>query len=305
MRVQRTKHLRAFVQISNDIARHSRLSLEAVGLLVRLLSLPETNGATVDKITAKVPNGRRSVSKAMNELIAEGFVSRAKLQDPETGLWVTITTVTDAPTDHMPTVGVPAPRSVDAYPKGKDAKRKTSPLAPESEQRPEGRADSEEGEESPQGTTVQTTAAAALGRLGSVEPRLRLSVSEVMRLAPLAAQWLSEGFSEPKMIKALTRALPVSIDSAAALVSYRLKNHRPEDETPAPVVQAVDHRARCQGCEAVFPAGREAELCRLCEDEMARAVAHLTDAPVQDMHQEARQTATAGASLVRSQIIRK
>src|SRR4051794_29909942 len=97
MRVHRTRHSASYVQVPNVIARHGNLSLEAVGLLVRLLSLPDGSGATVESIAQLVPNGRRSVSKAMSELIEAGYVKRAKVQDPETGRWVTITTVTDTP----------------------------------------------------------------------------------------------------------------------------------------------------------------------------------------------------------------
>ncbi|GAA4942296.1 hypothetical protein GCM10023238_05190 [Streptomyces heliomycini] len=70
------------MQVHNAIARHGSLSLEAVGLLVRLLSLPDGSGATVERITAQVSNGRRSVSKAMNELIEAGYVKRAKVPGP-------------------------------------------------------------------------------------------------------------------------------------------------------------------------------------------------------------------------------
>ncbi|MFE7238233.1 hypothetical protein [Streptomyces sp. NPDC057580] len=298
---------RQYVQIPNAIARHGNLSLEAVGLLVRLLSLPDGSGATVEKITDQVPNGRRTVSKAMNELIAAGYVSRTKLQDPETGRWVTITTVTDtpesevSPTDRMSTVGEATGRAVGGHPKGKDPQEKTSSPEPV-QQQPEGCevGSNEEGEESPQETNPHTTAVAALGRLGSVEPRLKLTLSEVTRLAPKAAQWLSEGISEPQMIKALCRALPVSITSAAALVTYRLKNSRPDEETaPAPMSEPVN-AACCQQCEAPFPAGVEMDLCRHCEVEMQRVVARLTGEPVSDPHQEARQATADNAAYVRS-----
>ncbi|MEU6704689.1 hypothetical protein [Streptomyces wuyuanensis] len=264
MQVQRTRHTRAYVQISNDIARHSRLSLEAVGLLTRLLSMPDGSGATVEKITEKVPNGRRSVSRAMNELVAEGFVKRAKVQDPETGQWVTITTVTDSPTDHMPTVGLPTGQVVGGSPKEKDAKRKTS-LPKEPEQRPAGRDDSE-GEESPAGNTTTAKAVACLGSLGSREPRLRLSLAESMRLAPLAAEWLSEGFSEAEIGKTLTKALPASVESAAALVTYRLRNLKPEAPTAAVAAPVTDLRLSCPECGVKFPLGHSGGLCRPCAD---------------------------------------
>ncbi|MER6102442.1 helix-turn-helix domain-containing protein [Streptomyces sp. NPDC001832] len=302
MQVQRTRHERAFVQIPNQIARHSSLSLEARGLLTYLLSLPSDNGATVEGITSRVPNGRRSVSNAMNELIAAGYVRRSRIQDPETGRWVTITTVSDSPTDHMPTVGAPTGQAVGGYPKGKDPQEKTSSPEPAQQQQPEGceAGSNEEGEESPQETNPHATAVSALGRLGSVEPRLKLSLSEVTRLAPKAAQWLSDGISEPQMIKALSRALPVSITSAAALVTYRLKNNRPDEEiAPAPMPEPVNASC-CQQCEAPFPAGVEMDLCRRCEAEMKRAVARLTGEPVSDPHQEARQATADNAAYVRS-----
>ncbi|MEV6112011.1 helix-turn-helix domain-containing protein [Streptomyces sp. NPDC052109] len=146
---------REYVQVGNVIARHGNLSLEAVGLLVRLLSLPDGSGATVERIAQLVPNGRRSVQKAMAELIEAGYVHTAKLQDPETGRWVTITTVTDTPegqvkpTDRFPTVGAPKARTSAAIPNGiKTESKNTTPpqeLAEEEAQEPSG--DSEKGRE--------------------------------------------------------------------------------------------------------------------------------------------------------------
>ena len=52
MRVQRTRHTRAYVQIPNEIAQSS-MSLAELGLLVRLLSLPDKSRATVETITAR------------------------------------------------------------------------------------------------------------------------------------------------------------------------------------------------------------------------------------------------------------
>ncbi|MFE9442460.1 hypothetical protein ACFYO2_26440 [Streptomyces sp. NPDC006602] len=276
MQVQRTRHTRAYVQIPNGIARHESLSLEAVGLLTRLLSLPDANGATVERITSKVPNGRRSVGNAMNELIHHGYVKRAKVQDPETGRWVTLTTVTDSPGDHMPTVGEPTGQAVGASPKGEKTPEEMTSL-PEPVEQPSGCTDEskQEGEGSSDQIDTQTSgtadsvtgrAVACLGRLGRVEPQLKLSMRECMRLAPLAAQWLSDGFHEMEVIKTLTRALPEPVESAVALVSYRLKNHEPQKAAPVlstPAVAPVQ-RAKCPECEVIFPLGHPGGICRNC-----------------------------------------
>ncbi|MGW0584552.1 helix-turn-helix domain-containing protein [Streptomyces sp. NPDC002920] len=264
------------MQIPNRIARHESLSLEAVGLLTRLLSLPDANGATVERITAKVPNGRRTVGNAMNELIEHGYVKRARVQDPETGRWVTLTTVTDSPGGHMPTVGEPTGQAVGGSPKGERTPEVTTSL-PEPVKQPAGCDDeSKQGEEGSSfqddtktsGTADAVTgrAVACLKRLERIEPALKLSMRDCMRLAPLAAQWLSDGFHEMEVIKTLTRALPEPIESAVALVSYRLKNHEPQKTAPVlptPPIAPVQ-RAKCPECEVIFPLGHPGGVCRNC-----------------------------------------
>ncbi|WP_030386553.1 hypothetical protein [Streptomyces sp. NRRL S-241] len=280
MQVQRTRHTRAYVQIPNEIARHSSLSLEAVGLLTRLLSLPDANRVTVERVTSAVPNGRRTVSNAMNELVAAGYVKRARVQDPESGRWVTLTSVTDSPTDHMPTVGLPTGQAVGGYPKGEV--QEGNDLLPEAAPEPEGcegESQQQEGEEiaspnsnndnSASGTADAVTARAVvtLGRLGSFERRLRLSPQEVMRLAPKAAKWLSDGLHEMEVITALTRALPATIESAAALVTHRLEKFQPEKaeirQPAAPAAPRVQ-RSQCQDCGRPFRLGVTADLCADC-----------------------------------------
>lgn len=301
MRVHRTKLSRGFVQISNEIARHRRLSLEAVGLLVRLLSLPaEAREATVERITDRVSNGRRSVSRAMNELVSEGYVTRARVQDPETGRWVTLTSVTDTPAAQPPAVGELGSRDVGDYPKEETPQENTP--SPDASEQPSGcETDSSEKEgegEAPQERNHLSAAIASLGRVGSIEPRLRLTLSEVTRLAPKAAVWLSEGVSEALMIKTLTRALPVTVQSAAALISYRLSEHTPEEQAPV-IRQEPVQRAACQACESYFPAGVVQDICQPCAEEMARAAAHLSGSDLPDPHESARQAVAAHASNLR------
>ncbi len=192
---------------------------------------------------------------------------------------MTLTSVTDNPTDNNPTVGEPTPQVVGGSPKG-EKNPKGNDLPPTSVQQAEaskGQGQQEEGE-SPQknepktpGTADAVTgrAVACLGRLGRVEPSLKLSMRESLRLAPLAAQWLAEGLAEVDVIKALTRALPPSVDSAAALVSYRLKNHQPEKAAPLTLVPspAPVKREQCPECHRPYRPGHPGGLCRDCRND--------------------------------------
>ncbi|MFC9290234.1 hypothetical protein [Streptomyces sp. NPDC057052] len=292
MQVQRTKHSTGYVQIPNVIARHGRLSLEAVGLLVRLLSLPDGAGATVEKVAAQVPNGRRSVSKAMNELVEAGYVQRAKLQDPETGRWVTITTVTDtpdtqgSPTDHMPTVGAASGRSVGGSPIGRktESKKDTTPTPGRSaeDRAPVALEGAERGGEGEAvflhkiGREMAREGRRILQRL-SLHKSLPLSDQEIDRLAPRVVPWLRDDYRSEDILRCLTQNLPEHVDSVPGLITHRLKSFTPE-RTGQGAAQAPSQpveRARCEVCEAPFRLGHRGAVCRSCQDEMNRAAAYL------------------------------
>ncbi|MEU7472352.1 hypothetical protein AB0A94_28160 [Streptomyces sp. NPDC044984] len=287
MRVNRTRHERAYVQVSNAIARHGNLSLEAVGLLVRLLSLPDGSGATVERITAQVSNGRRSVSKAMNELIEPGYVKRAKVQDPKTGRWVTITTVTDtpesvtSPTDRFPTVGTATGQAVGGSPIGsktEEEKDTTSIPVQTAEEAvllaPEGDEESREGEEAAFLAKINREMARearrTLERLS-----LPLSDQEIARLAPKVVPWLREDYQSEEILRCLTSALPEHVDSVPALISYRLKNFTPERPVQAApkTASAPIQREVCEVCEAPFRLPEQSGTCANCKDEMSRVTA--------------------------------
>ncbi len=295
MRVQRTKHTRAYVQVTNDIARHHSLSLEAVGLLVRLLSLPDGSGATVEKISEQVSNGRRSVSKAMNELIKAGYVKRAKVQDPETGKWVTITTVTDmpdpavSPTDRFPTVGLPTGQAVGGSTQGSktDEKKDITPTHPEVVAQPEeapvqAPASTEKGGEgkstflSKIEREMTREARRILERL-SLHKALPLSDSEIGRLTPRLLPWLREDHRSEDILRCLTSNLPQEIGSVPGLISHRLKTFTPERSAPPAPLTAPQplKRAACDVCTTIFPLGHKGGVCRNCQAEMDRAAAFI------------------------------
>jgi hypothetical protein len=290
MRVQRSKLRSGFVQIPNTIARHASLSLEAVGLLTRLLSLPDGTGATVEKITTQVSNGRRSVSNAMNELIAAGYVKRAKVQDPETKQWVTLTSVTDtpdaatSPTDRFPTVGETSGRAVGGSPIGRktECKKDTTPPPSQAEDpaplAPEGAEKGGVGESTflhKIGREMAREGRRILERL-SLHKSLPLTDQEIARLAPKVVPWLREDYRSDEILRCLTDALPEQIDSVPGLISHRLKHFTPVRSVIPQQPSRPVKRARCEGCEVIFPLGHQGGgVCRNCKAEMDRAVAFI------------------------------
>ncbi|MFE2104320.1 hypothetical protein ACFXAF_00340 [Kitasatospora sp. NPDC059463] len=282
MRVHRNRHEHSYVIVPNAAARHDRLSLAAVGLLVRLLSLPDGAAVTIEKIAEQVAEGKTAVSRAFRELEAAGYLRRQRTQDPETGLWSTQTHVSDIPMDRIPAVGAPEVRAVGDLPEGgKDQVKNLLPAAvasdaPDTTKEPEEETDAAEDQGDP--VAAETgRAAALLARLGEHDQRLALGTADILRLAPLAAGWLLDGHAPAKVISVLTARLPEQVDAPAALLSYRLTHHRPT--APAPkAAPAPDTRARCTGCDAPFPAGIVHSLCKTCELEADRKETGPSDA---------------------------
>lgn len=296
MRVKRNKLRSGFVQIPNVVARHGQLSLEARGLLVYLLSLPDGSGATVERICAVVPNGRRSVSTAMNELIEAGYVKRAKLQDPETGRWVTITTVTDtpeaeasvSPTDRLATVGEATSRAVGGSPIGRktNSKKDTTPppAEPVEEAAPSAPESAEKGGEGEStfltkiDREMAREARRILERL-SLHKALPLTDQEIARLAPKLLPWLREAYTSDEILQCLTAALPGQVDSVPGLICHRLKAFTPS-RTAQPSAQKASSGSRfvdceVQSCRQPIPNGKPGDLCRTCKTELDGALARL------------------------------
>ncbi|MFJ1932633.1 hypothetical protein ACIOGZ_08135 [Kitasatospora sp. NPDC088160] len=279
MRVHRNRHDRAFVVVPNAAVRHAGLSLAAVGLLVRLLSLPDGTPVSIERITDQVHEGRTAVSRAFRQLEAAGYLRRQRTQDPETGLWSTQSHISDLPMNHNPAVGSPGPRGVGDLPEG--GKHQGKNLLPAVEPEPEAPEKPEEASTTEDQLTPAAAetgrAASLLARLGERDRRLTLGTADVLRLAPLAAEWLLDGHSPAKLLAVLTTRLPEQVDAPAALLSYRLTHHRPAKPEPQ-AVPAADTRARCQQCDAPFPAGVVHSLCKTCELETGREKAGPDDA---------------------------
>ncbi|MFE4514778.1 hypothetical protein ACFRMQ_11390 [Kitasatospora sp. NPDC056783] len=262
MQIQRTRHDRDFTVLPNAILQASGLSLAARGLLCLLLSQPDQTAETVGSLTEGTHEGQRRVTGALKELQVAGYVVCAKNQN-EAGRWFTHVTVSDVPMTgpkiESPRSGEPRCRTAGSNPSGKDLGKNPTPTPVEAAEAAPA-AEVEGGQEDDQDQAT-ANAVAVLDRVGQVERRLRLGVPEMLRLAPLAVEWLSRGATEAEIRDALISGLPAKIRSASHVVEWRLTNKIPPVPVPSePVVQLVE----CGQCRGPLPRGQEAGICSSC-----------------------------------------
>ncbi|MFI8815679.1 MULTISPECIES: hypothetical protein [unclassified Streptomyces] len=274
MHVKRTKHASGYTIVPNAILQHSTLSLTARGLLCLLLSQPARTAETVRELTEGCAEGQKRVGNAMKELQAAGYVVCTRVQG-ERGHWSTHVTVFDLPQLGSPETASPKPgrpkpdrpkrRLAGINPFGERNQEKTPPAPQQSEELAEpGQTQGMhqgEGEHAPQ---IQEhdqelgRAAALLGRLANAEPSLALSAADVMKLAPLAVQWLQRGVSELQLRNELVGGLPATIKSPRALLADRLTRKMPT------VPVKVEPLAECGDCGGFLPRGQQAGICSRC-----------------------------------------
>ncbi|MCW2873527.1 MAG: hypothetical protein JWL99_4847 [Streptomyces oryziradicis] len=271
MRIQRSSHTSAFVIMPNAILQHAGLSLTARGLLGLLLSQPEHTAETVKSLTEDVAEGQMRVTRAMKELQAAGYVVCTNIQN-ERGHWSKHVTVydvpqTEAPKDQTPKPGRAKSRFTGLEPLRGKNQGKNPPVSPEvsdvaaeadTEEKGSAVADPEGGIAPKSNDETTGKAAGVLSRLGSAAPVMALKASEVIKLAPLAAEWLARGATELQIRNELTEGLPAKVKSPAGLVENRLVRKMP----PVPV-KAVP-LADCAECANPLPRGRKAGICGRC-----------------------------------------
>lgn len=102
-----------FVQIRNEVARDSRLSYKARGILLEILSRPDNWQTSADALAASGPDGRTAVLSGLRELRETGYLETVKQRDAE-GRFSTISVIYDTaqvpvPESGSPTSGFPTP----------------------------------------------------------------------------------------------------------------------------------------------------------------------------------------------------
>jgi hypothetical protein len=99
---------RGFTIISNTVAQDDRLSMRALGLLVRLLSRPDNWETNSEKLAREFGVGREQMQGVLRELSQLGFMKLIKHRN-ENGTISSKWHVFDEPETTQPDAGLPAP----------------------------------------------------------------------------------------------------------------------------------------------------------------------------------------------------
>lgn len=92
---------RNFTVLSNDVCLDYRLSMKALGLLVRLLARPDNWVTNSESLAREFAMGRDQVRKILSELQEFGYMQLKKTQN-ELGQWTSIWTVYEESGNYAP-----------------------------------------------------------------------------------------------------------------------------------------------------------------------------------------------------------
>ncbi|MFJ8658332.1 hypothetical protein [Streptomyces sp. NPDC093795] len=238
----RYRHADRFTVVGNHLAQHPRLSAVAIGLAVYIQSLPDGADVTVKALTLRFREGEVTVRRALNELVAEGYVERRRLALGG-GRFATRTVAYDRP-GH----GGRGSRTPAAQPE------RPAPAPPGPTPPPATRPAPEASAPAP----LHGSAADVLVRLRTVDSRLLLSWRDVQRLVPAVEQWLGRDATPAQVVRTLTAALPpahVPIHHPCRFVEFRLSALLPPPPAAVPPASGTDGPAplvNCDGCDRAF-----------------------------------------------------
>ncbi|MFF8229045.1 helix-turn-helix domain-containing protein [Streptomyces caelestis] len=234
------RHDEHFTVVGNHLAQHPELSLTAIGLAVRIQSLPAGTPVGIKALAAKFPEGEIRIAAALRELETHGYLTRTK-ERLQSGRVVTRTVSYNKPRNTPEDRPAPPPR-------------RTESAAP----------------------TPHRAAADLLAGLRAVDSRLLLTERDVRRLAPEVSVWLERGVPPTAVERTLTTGLPQEpIKHPAALLAHRLTTLLPPPLPVAPPCSAPAPRPdpfqTCDGCERAFRAPHPGSCrdCRTTERKVA------------------------------------
>ncbi|MFD3976920.1 hypothetical protein [Streptomyces cyaneofuscatus] len=255
------RHTDRFTVVGNHLAQHPTLSTTAVGLAVRIQSLPQGTEIGIKALTARLPEGEKLIAAALRELEAHGYLQRARTRLPN-GRIATRTVFCNQPAALLrPRVAAPPPPLPPAAPEP-PAPEPPAPEAPAPEAAPPQAPApvppdvQHEEEHAPQDLTppphqapfiplvppptapkpprpplpqphhptpeLDRVATALLSDLRRHAPQLVLSENDIRRLAPAVAAWLEREAAPDAIRHTLTHDLPQPLRHPAKLLKHRL-----------------------------------------------------------------------------------
>ncbi|WP_433398641.1 hypothetical protein [Streptomyces sp. CA-146814] len=286
------RHTDRFTVVGNHLAQHTGLSTVAVGLAVRIQSLPQGTEIGIKALAARLPEGEKLIAAALRELEAHGYLRRTRTRLPN-GRIVTRTVFCNQPTALLrPRVAARPPAEPQVPPPVQDPAA-PEPGAPQTpappdvqqeqaqEQAPEAPAPAPQDHApyvvlvppptaprqpspplpQPRELTAELhrAATALLGDLRRHAHQLVLSENDIRQLAPAVAAWLERDTRPDTIRHALTNDLPQPLRHPAKLLKHRLTALIPPplpgpDDLTAPVRPriAVTPFQTCDGCERAF-----------------------------------------------------
>ncbi|MEV7275559.1 hypothetical protein [Streptomyces sp. NPDC093111] len=246
----RHRHRERFTVVGNHLAQHPDLSAAAVGLAVYIQSLPDGADVTVKRLTLRFREGEITVRRALNELVAAGYLERRRVTLGG-GRFATRVIAYDRPGARAEAVKPPEAGADDVP---VVAERVAAPAVPEA-------------------LDPSSPAVGLLTRLRAVDGRLLLSWRDVQELAPGVETWLGRGVGGEQVVRTLTAALPpghVPIHHPARFLAYRLDAMLPPPLPVAPPRPAAPPPlVTCDGCERAVRSHDPDALCAECRERGA------------------------------------
>ncbi|MEG9548766.1 MULTISPECIES: hypothetical protein [Streptomyces griseus group] len=302
-------HTDRFTVVGNHLAQHPHLSCTAVGIAVRIQSLPQGTEVSIKALAARCQEGEKRIAAALRELEAHGYLQRFRHRLPGERV-ITRTLFCNQPAAlvhpcrpaaevrrrpaapapvRVPAVipsapvGVPAVIPVQA-PAPEAAPvvplfvpRVPPPTAPKASRRPL----PQPSELTPE---LGRAATALLSDLHRHAPQFALSEADVHRLVPGVAAWLERAARPDAIRRALTDDPPLPLKHPAKLLTYRLTELLP----PAP--PGVDDLAAlarprvtvtpfqtCDDCDRAFRSPTPGH-CHDCRETRERRTENLANA---------------------------
>ncbi|MDX2672076.1 MULTISPECIES: helix-turn-helix domain-containing protein [Streptomyces] len=310
-------HTDRFTVVGNHLAQHPDLSCTAVGIAVRIQSLPQGTEVSIKALAARCKEGEKRIAAALRELEAHGYLQRFRHRLPGEKV-ITRTLFCNQPAALVhpcrpaaevrprPAAPAPVPAVIPSAPVGVPAvipvqtpapeaapvappvllpppvaplfvPRVPPPTAPKTPRRPLPRP----SELTPE---LDRAATALLSDLHRHAPQFTLSEADVRRLVPGVAAWLEREARPVAVRRALTDDLPHPLKHPAKLLTYRLTELLP----PAP--PGVDDLAAlarprvtvtpfqtCDDCDRAFRSPAPGH-CRDCRETRERRTENLANA---------------------------